>query len=44
MFPVMWFDSVAAVPEDMAGSLYLLVSLPVMFQVHWALSNVHWVG
>ena len=33
MFPVMWFDSVAAVPEDMAGSLRLLISLPVMFRV-----------
>ena len=33
MFPVMWFDSVAAVPEEMAGSLRLLISLPVMFRV-----------
>ena len=33
MFPVMWFDSVAALPEDMAGSLRLLISLPTMFRV-----------
>merc|ERR1719189_60164 len=38
MFPVMWFDSVAAVPEDMAGSLRLLISLPVMFRVSGGLS------
>ena len=33
MFPVLWFDSVAAVPDDMVSSLKLLVSLPLMFQV-----------
>ena len=33
MFPVVWFDSVAAVPEEMAGSLRLLISLPLMFRV-----------
>ena len=33
MFPVMWFDSVAALPDDMAGSLKMLVSLPLMFKV-----------
>jgi len=38
MFPVMWFDSVAAVPEDMAGSLRLLISLPVMFRVSGGVS------
>lgn len=38
MFPVMWFDSVAAVPEEMAGSLRLLISLPVMFRVSGGLS------
>jgi len=38
MFPVMWFDSVAAVPEDMAGSLRLLISLPIMFRVSGGLS------
>ena len=31
MFPVMWFDSVATLPEDMAGSLRrLLISPPTM--------------
>ena len=33
MFPVMWFDSEATLPDDMAGSLQLLVSLPLMFKV-----------
>ena len=33
MFPVFWFDSVAAIPEEMAGSLHLLVMLPMIMQV-----------
>jgi len=33
MFPVFWFDSVAAIPEEMAGSLHLLVMLPMIMQI-----------
>ena len=33
MFPVFWFDSVADVPETMAGSLNMLVMLPTIMQV-----------
>merc|ERR1719348_2499 len=32
MFPVFWFDSVAMMPEHMAGSLNLLVMLPIIMQ------------
>ena len=33
MFPVMWFESVAELSEEMAPSIHLLISLPTMFQV-----------
>merc|ERR1712106_1005646 len=32
MFPVMWFDSTATLPEHMAGSLNMLVMLPTIVQ------------
>jgi len=32
MFPVFWFDSVATLPESMAGSLNMLVMLPTIMQ------------
>merc|ERR1711892_1582043 len=32
MFPVMWFDSTATLPEHMAGSLNMLVMLPTIMQ------------
>ena len=35
MFPVFWFDSVATLPESMAGSLNLLVMLPTIMQVRY---------
>ena len=38
MFPVFWFDSVATLPESMAGSLNLLVMLPTIMQVRQKLS------
>jgi len=31
-FPVMWFESVASLPKEMAGSLSLLVDLPIIMQ------------
>ena len=40
MFPVMWFDSVAAVPEDMTNSIRRLVLLPQIFQVNRCLHNL----
>ena len=33
MFPVIWFESVATLPENMAGSLNMLVMLPTLLQV-----------
>ena len=33
MFPVFWFDSEATLPEHMAGSLNMLVMLPIIMQV-----------
>ena len=33
MFPVLWFESVAILPEKMAGSLNMLVMLPSLMQV-----------
>ena len=38
MFPVFWFDSVATLPESMAGSLNLLVMLPTIMQVRHILA------
>jgi len=32
MFPVLWFDSVATLPEHMAGPLNMLVMLPTIMQ------------
>merc|ERR1711972_427579 len=32
MFPVFWFDSVATMPEHMAGPLNMLVELPTIMQ------------
>eukprot|EP00092_Neocalanus_flemingeri_P040156 GFUD01043741.1.p1 GENE.GFUD01043741.1~~GFUD01043741.1.p1 ORF type:complete len:545 (+),score=122.04 GFUD01043741.1:220-1854(+) len=32
MFPVLWFDSVATMPENMAGPINLLVMLPTIMQ------------
>ena len=33
MFPVLWFDSVATLPEHMAGPLNMLVMLPTIMEV-----------
>jgi len=33
MFPVFWFESEAAIPESMAGSLFMLVKLPTIMLV-----------
>ena len=33
MFPVLWFDSVATLPEHMAGPLNMLVMLPTVMKV-----------
>ena len=41
MYPVMWFESVAELPQEMAPSIHMLVSLPAMFQVSRALVKVN---
>merc|ERR1712241_1640631 len=32
MFPVLWFETISELPEDMAGSLNLLIMLPTIMQ------------
>ena len=39
MFPVFWFESVAELPETMAGPLNLLVMLPAIMQVGYKMSE-----
>ena len=38
MFPVFWFESVAALPKTMAGPLNLLLMIPAIIQVGFTIS------
>ena len=38
MFPVFWFESVAALPKNMAGPLNLLLMIPAIIQVGFTIS------
>merc|ERR1711997_1009650 len=33
MFPVFWFESLSEIPEDMSGSLHMLVMLPTFIKL-----------
>ena len=44
MFPVFWFDSVATLPEHMAGSINLLVMMPTIIQVRRIISDLRTVN